>query len=427
VGMFATALNLLDSQISELQSLLKFNERIRSASQLSESINGIPTAIVSLPAPTISISNHCVGVTRLYAIYEAYVDTIIREWLSKLPEIYSSYVMLPKEIHKAYRAGVAHILSRYGENNPHYENLSERKVVDGFHAGLSGKSTYSLLPDAFLTSPNNYRWETLNEIVHKVGILGVERELDYLVDSGAGQTSIRAELNSLVDYRNQAAHIAVIDDILAVNRIIEISEYIRNLCHRLSDVGVSAYIKNGIKEKKYICVAHVIHRFAGTTIGVKSEKCSWHRGMKIAVPCAGGVYKYATIQSLEVQRVRHETFDALDGEEMGLELDMVIGSRSKIYLQIEELKGDLQLSADDDNNGSRILRLSAVKGYICARAEERQLSDCLNKISKLHDHEGQLTVTWKSIPTAEEVAVVKSGWASTVGDGNDDIESVVAP
>ena len=424
--MFAIAKNLLDSQIDELQSLLRFNERIRSASQLSEIVDGVPIAIPGLPALTVSISNHCVGVTRLYAIYETYVDTLVREWLLRLPEIYSNYVVLPKEIHKAYRAGIAHILARYGENNPHYENLSERKIVDGFHAGLSGKSTYSLLPDAFLTSPNNYRWETLNEIVHKAGILGAERELDYLVDSGAGQTSIRSELNSLVEYRNQAAHIAVIDDILAVNRIIEISEYMRNLCHRLSDVVTSAYIKNGIKENKFICVAHVIHRFSGTIIGVKSEKCSWHRGMKLAVPCKGGVYKYATIQSLEVQRVRHETFDALGGEEMGLELDIVVGSRSKIYSQVEESKGDMQLSADDDDSGSRILRLSAVKGYICALAEERQLHGCLKKISKLHDHEGQLTVTWNSIPTEEEIAVVKNSWASSVGDGNDDIESVIA-
>lgn len=66
-----------------------------------------------------------------------------------------------------------------------------------------------------------------------------------------------------------------------------------------------------------------------------------------------------------------------------------------------------------DADGSRIARLNRILGYIAAVSE-----NTLKHIVRLHDHKGELSVWWESVPTVESMAAVENAWASCVGDNS---------
>lgn len=72
---------------------------------------------------------------------------------------------------------------------------------------------------------------------------------------------------------------------------------------------------------------------------------------------------------------------------------------------------------NSESEPSRLTRINRVIGFVCALAE---IKDCVSifwKVSRLHDHKGNLTVTWKIVPTALECRLWQIAWQSPVGDG----------
>lgn len=85
----------------------------------------------------------------------------------------------------------------------------------------------------------------------------------------------------------------------------------------------------------------------------------------------------------------------------------------------------IEVSADDAKAEAwRLVRIERVVGYICALSDHYGNEGLLNKIAKLHDHEGLLTVTWRSAPTDGEKDFLVKAWSSSIGDGADNVEHV---
>ena len=110
-----------------------------------------------------SLYDHCAAITRLYAVFEGFVDALVQEYLEALPAIYPIYVELPAPIATQHRLGVAQILSKLGDSRLLFKHLTEQETLKGISAGNAG-SPYTLLADAFLTDQQNYRAEQLNKI-----------------------------------------------------------------------------------------------------------------------------------------------------------------------------------------------------------------------------------------------------------------------
>jgi len=75
-----------------------------------------------------------------------------------------------------------------------------------------------------------------------------------------------------------------------------------------------------------------------------------------------------------------------------------------------------------DNDPKRISRLERVIGYAEALAEHYGNNNLLNKISKLHDYKGTMTVSWKKQPTEGEKEILVKAWESRIGDGANNVE-----
>jgi hypothetical protein len=188
------------------------------------------------------IYDHCATVTRLYAIYEHFVEDIISDWLSTLPELVSQYSDLDEKIQVAHREGIGRLLLDLKKNR--FQHLSAEKVLQGLFSGVTNNEKYELLPDAFLIYEQNLRKEQLEKIFNNTGIENTwkwiknHRKIKYFVEEIAGgQSTAEAELRQLVDYRNEAAHGAVgIDQILGTQELLDLTDFVTALCEALVEL-----------------------------------------------------------------------------------------------------------------------------------------------------------------------------------------------
>lgn len=72
-----------------------------------------------------------------------------------------------------------------------------------------------------------------------------------------------------------------------------------------------------------------------------------------------------------------------------------------------------------DNESFRIERLHRVIGYVVALAEYFGNESIVEKLASLDDHEGNLTVTWRTSPSDGQKQFFAKAWSSMIGDGCD--------
>jgi hypothetical protein len=101
------------------------------------------------------VYDHCAVVTRLYAIYERFVEDLVRDWLVLLPGLFSRYSELEETIRNTSQIGVERLLLDLRKNR--YKHLSIEEVIRGLFHGATDETEYELLPDAFLFHEQNLR------------------------------------------------------------------------------------------------------------------------------------------------------------------------------------------------------------------------------------------------------------------------------
>ncbi|MBD1929406.1 hypothetical protein H6F74_24645 [Trichocoleus sp. FACHB-90] len=186
------------------------------------------------------VYDHCAVVTRLYAIYERFVEDLITDWLGLIPNLVSDYSDLPDRIKNTHREGVGRLMVDL--NKSRFKHLSVEKVVRGLLYGVAGNETYELIPDAFLLHEQNLRKDVLDKLFADAGIENAWKWVinhrgikNFLEEIRGDQNTAEGELNQLVAYRNEAAHGAV-DQILGTQELLDMGDFVENLCQALVEL-----------------------------------------------------------------------------------------------------------------------------------------------------------------------------------------------
>ncbi|MEG4329431.1 MAE_28990/MAE_18760 family HEPN-like nuclease [Microcoleus sp. herbarium5] len=179
-------------------------------------------------------------VTRLYAIYERFVEDLISDWLRRMPDLVPRYSDLEEKIQNTHREGIGRLLIGIKKNR--FQHLSVEKVVQGLSCGITDTGKYELLPDAFLLHEQNLRKEMLEKVLENAGIdeawkwVTNHKEIKYFVEEVRGrQNTAEGELNQLVDYRNEAAHGST-NQILGTQELLDLGDFVEALCNSLADL-----------------------------------------------------------------------------------------------------------------------------------------------------------------------------------------------
>lgn len=339
--MFASPLAPLESSISSLLRVSARHEILRTADEIvireANTVGGDPPPPTTLPIEDSTgwkVYDHCAVVMRLYALYECFVGELLTLWLAELPQLFPKYSELPVELRTKHRMGVAHLLNRVGSGL--YAHLSELAIVEGLHSGSMGDREYTLLSDSFLTETRNYTWDVLITICRDAGmgdlgqLIQKDRELnDFMRSTFRGTSTVSSELNNLVTRRNTAAHDEV-TDILSHGELERTAFFVRELCRSLTRCATHAYVVMARTRNAARFLGNVIHRFREHVVGVQSQAVEWRCGMRIST-MHNGLYVLTHVETIETNHVRHESYTATEGENVGLKLDVPISSRGRIY------------------------------------------------------------------------------------------------
>ncbi|HEY9799604.1 MAG TPA: MAE_28990/MAE_18760 family HEPN-like nuclease [Leptolyngbyaceae cyanobacterium] len=180
--MFQNILESIKININTVRSIIKTNDKLMnilfsSSAGIKTEISEETKLILNTALPEIPklrewrIYEHCAAVTRLYAIYENFVEELISNWLIILPDLYPQYSDLEETIRENHQEGVGKLLIELKKKKSRYEHLSPEKVMQGLFYGTTGEKKYELLPDAFLIQEQNLRRDTKESLgqIREVG------------------------------------------------------------------------------------------------------------------------------------------------------------------------------------------------------------------------------------------------------------------
>lgn len=149
-------------------------------------------------------------VTRLYAIYEHFVETLIADFLDAVPEL-TPYASLADGLKKEYRVGISQVLSKI--DGERYSHLSHENVIRWYHEALTNHSTYRFVVEALTRHDQNLRLNTIGTLVSRIdlkdihGWLSNSPEIIALYEERSSLfEQLDSELCNFIQTRNDAAH-----------------------------------------------------------------------------------------------------------------------------------------------------------------------------------------------------------------------------
>jgi HEPN superfamily RiboL-PSP-like protein len=306
------------------------NEPVRTAErpgdQLQERLDEIRRNAPS--KSSWQVYDHCAAFTRLYAVYEQFIEELISDYLRILPELYEKYEDLPEGITKQHRIGTGQILLKLGKDGP-YKHLDEKQVIANLAQALVGGAYYKLLRDAFLIDPQNYRAEVLGRLF---GYLGIENCWTWIekhplvvafMDRERDKTETPATvLNEFVEYRNKAAHTSVAETV-ATEEVKSIADCIMVICEALAQLVMKHVVRRREHLGQMSIAGEVIHEFSDCIVGAKMRAGAVAVGDEMVVVQKYACYKVG-VRSIQIEHTPYERLDVNDGQEIGLRLAVAV-------------------------------------------------------------------------------------------------------
>ncbi|MCC3516893.1 MAE_28990/MAE_18760 family HEPN-like nuclease [Microcoleus sp. PH2017_18_LLB_O_A] len=350
--MFDELLKTVSLKISTVRSMIKINDRLRKIvfqdssdiKQLKENPEFAPLIEVISSKEEWRIYDRSAVVTRLYAIYERFVEDLISDWLRGMPDLVPRYSDLEEKIRNTHREGIGRLLIDIKKNR--FQHLSVEKVVQGLSCGITDTGKYELLPDAFLLHEQNLRKEVLEKVFENAGIdkawkwVTNNKEIKYFVKEVSGsQKTAEGELNQLVDYRNQAAHGST-NQILGTQELLDLADFVEALCKSLADLVTYNIILRQIDRGLVREIGNITEWLKKPQAGVaKVKEVTLTVGESVFLVLVNKELSYcysAKIESIQLNDLSQNRVEIASETEVGLKFDRDARVGLTIYVTTSE-------------------------------------------------------------------------------------------
>lgn len=335
--MFEMLIEKASIKISTVRAIIKTNHQLRkivfrdslNKQKLEENPEFATLIKIISSEKEWEIYDRSAVVTRLYAIYERFVEDLISEWLRLLPDLVPRYSDLEEKIRNTHREGIGRLLIDIKKNR--FQHLSVEKVVQGLSCGITDTGKYELLPDAFLLHEQNLRKEVLETVLRNAGIdeawkwVTNHKEIKHFVEEVRGsQNTAEGELKQLVDYRNESAHGSV-DEILGTQELLDLADFVEALCKSLADLVTDNIILRQIDRGLVREIGKITEWFKTPQAGVaKVKEVTLTVGECVFLVLVNEQLSYcysAKIESIQLNDISQNPVEITSEAEVGLKFD----------------------------------------------------------------------------------------------------------
>ncbi|NEQ36682.1 MAG: hypothetical protein F6K40_10500 [Okeania sp. SIO3I5] len=352
--MFENLLEIINVNIESISAIIQTNDRLRKIAKTgivdTQKLKDDPE-IIELEELLKRIPNdkdwelyeHCAVVTRLYAIYENFVEDLISSWLKYLQNIVENYLELDEKIQNTHREGVGRILLEFKKDR--FKDFSINQVIRGLFYGTTNENkNYELLPKAFLLHDQNLRKDVLEKLFADAGIGNTwqwvvkhRKVRNFIEEIRGNQNNAEEELNQLISYRNEAAH-GVVDQILGTQELLDLCDFIKALCQALAELVTYQIIQKQISTGKAQKIGEVTEWYKTPKAAVaKINEGSFSIGTSIFLVRETSSYcRLATIESIKINHISLKRIEIFSEIEVGLKFDIDAKKGLKIYIIVAD-------------------------------------------------------------------------------------------
>lgn len=276
-------------------------------------------------------------VTRLYAVYEHFVESLISDYLDAIPEL-STYANLSDGLRKEYRFGISYILGKL--DSERYSHLTHENVILWYHQAISNSPTYRFVTEALTRHETNLRLNIVENLISRVDLQGFRSWLvnsEQITSLYEEQTAIveqlEAELRGFVQLRNDAAH-GSLQTLEGRDNLVRYCEMIAALVKTMAAFFSRSLLLNRVRVGKARKIGTVTEVFfkAGAFIAQLDAGSELETGMSVHV-LGSNYYSRDSIQSLQVMGSGVDRLSAdRDAFEAGLKCSSIPKRNAGLYI-----------------------------------------------------------------------------------------------
>ena len=273
--------NLSDSikpNLDIIRQSIRLNEKLRNLA--SRTVNEIDDStlfkelieVIPTDREWLGYEN-CAAVTRLYAIYESFVEALIVKWIEELPRLVPKYSDLDEKIKETHIDNVGRILRE--RNKQRFNGLSLESAIYKLYCGFTDTQPYELLTDAFIIHDRNLRKEDLEDLLKNAGIdqsawnwIKNNRNIKVFVQDVIQETTAEGLLKGLIEYRNNAAHSLTINVILGSDELLQLCNFVEMVCEALSELATYQLLLKQEKQGQFVKIGKISEWFKTPQAGV---------------------------------------------------------------------------------------------------------------------------------------------------------------
>lgn len=279
-------------------------------------------------------------VISLYGLLEHFIEGIVTGYTRELNALYLTFDEMPDSIKNTHTELSIALITRAKQGR--YKGAStESSIVADLHSCLTQSSTYRLNHDAFSHHTSNFRIQSIDDILSRVGVSGVSQRLisypplsDFLAvrfrgrdlpSVPAGETFFH--IDDLAERRNEVAH-GPVSQLLGYDILLEYVDFVEKFGGALFELVRSSLIESlsklhgedlgrplAVHNHHIVCL-----RLEGTIVDVGDILVAWTGDSKRPV-------RFGAIESLEVGR---QPLARASGDPVAIEVGIKVPFRTKM-------------------------------------------------------------------------------------------------
>ena len=124
--MYNNVFETASEEIETTRSIIKVHDKLRELQSITT--DNLPSSFTELieilpKRGNWTVYEHCSVITRLYSIYESFVESIIHEWIDRLPLIVTDYSQLDEIIRRSHAANIGELLTKMCNRKDDFKDI----------------------------------------------------------------------------------------------------------------------------------------------------------------------------------------------------------------------------------------------------------------------------------------------------------------
>ena len=337
-------------KLNRLSSYLADNEVLRTVAARFERESSSKEINRVFSSSDRRLTDYAYCIITLYGVLENFNESIIKAYINAISNIAKRYLDLPEKMRVSHLSLTADLVLLMQRGQRKYDKITVEGLISNLNTCLNTENPIIINSDVFTQHTSNFRVDTINTFFSKVAVESLinkvkdeKQFVDYHVRyNGLIETDIAnitddilfAELNDIVQRRNEIAHGVENGDLLEISIIKQYVYFVEVLISSIYSVLIHEYEKFRFEHVKKNDLGIPIVVYDSSIICINSAGFDIHVNQTIySFNETTGHVKMGKIISIKEKDTFLEVVPATERKNIGIRVDFKAKDNCKYFLE----------------------------------------------------------------------------------------------